>query len=220
MGQAGLNSRREANHESASSQIWFDIVAFEAGMALPLAASPGRLEPSLVSSLTTALGQYRGDLMLGWYDDWVLIERERLRLLCLRGYRRLMEHYSAVGDLENALAAGLSALRIEPLQELVQQHVILHDQVVLAVDLHLGAGPLAEQHAVTGLDVDRDQLALLIPAARTRGDDLALLRLLLCGIGNDDASGGLLLGIDAAHEHAVVQWTEMHAHPPCQVSDV
>ncbi|MCC8944247.1 hypothetical protein H8A97_03795 [Bradyrhizobium sp. Arg62] len=107
-----------------SSQIWFDIVAFEAGIALSLAAAPGRLDPSLVSSLTTALGHYRGDLMLGWYDDWVLIERERLRVLCLRGYRRLMEHFSAVGDLENALAAGLSALRIEPLQELIQQHVI------------------------------------------------------------------------------------------------
>jgi DNA-binding SARP family transcriptional activator len=36
----------------------------------------------------------------------------------------LMEHYAAVGDVENALAAGQSALRIEPLQELVQQRVI------------------------------------------------------------------------------------------------
>src|SRR5689334_16013900 len=97
---------------------------------------------------------------------------------------------------------------------------LLHNQVVLAVDLHLRAGPLAEQHSVSRLDVDRDQLALLIPAAGTRGDDLALLGLLLRGVGDDDAAGGLLLGIDAAHEHAVVQWTEMHAHPPCQVSDV
>ncbi|WP_196232348.1 AfsR/SARP family transcriptional regulator [Bradyrhizobium japonicum] len=109
---------------SVSSQVWFDIVAFETGIAPSLAASPGRLEPALVNGLATALNHYRGDLMLGWYDDWVLVERERLRVLCLRGYRRLMEHYSAARDLENALAAGLSALRIEPLQELVQQHVI------------------------------------------------------------------------------------------------
>ena len=54
----------------------------------------------------------------------MLAERERLRLLCLRGYRRLMEHYAAVGDFENALTAGHAALRIEPLQELVQQRVI------------------------------------------------------------------------------------------------
>ena len=107
-----------------SSQIWFDIVAFENGISLALAAPPGELEPSLAHRLSTALGHYRGDLLLGWYDNWVLIERERLRLLFLRGHRRLMGHYSAVGDIENALAAGLAALRIEPLQEQVQQQVI------------------------------------------------------------------------------------------------
>jgi DNA-binding SARP family transcriptional activator len=107
-----------------SAPILFDIVAFEAGISPCLAAPPGALGPSLRDNLVTALARYRGDLLLGWYDGWVLTERERLRLLCLRGYRRLMEHYAAIGDVENALAAGLSALRIEPLQELVQQRVI------------------------------------------------------------------------------------------------
>jgi DNA-binding SARP family transcriptional activator len=109
---------------SLSAPIWFDIVAFEAGIAPSLGATPGALEPVLLENLTAALRYYRGDLLLGWYDSWVLAERERLRLLCLRGYRRLMEHHAAMGDIENALAAGLSALRIEPLQELVQQRVI------------------------------------------------------------------------------------------------
>jgi DNA-binding SARP family transcriptional activator len=109
---------------SLSAPIWFDIVAFETGIAPSLAASPGELAPSLRDNLVTALSHCRGDLLLGWYDNWVLTERERLRLLCLRGYRRLMEHHGAVGDIENALAAGHAALRIEPLQELVQQRVI------------------------------------------------------------------------------------------------
>jgi DNA-binding SARP family transcriptional activator len=107
-----------------SAPIWFDIVAFETGIAPSLAAPPGELVPPLLENLMSALAHYRGDLLLGWYDNWVLTERERLRLLCLRGYRRLMEHYGAVGDLENALSAGQSALRIEPLQELVQQRVV------------------------------------------------------------------------------------------------
>jgi DNA-binding SARP family transcriptional activator len=97
---------------SQSAPIWFDIVAFETGISPVLTASEGELN------------HYRGDLLLGWYDSWVLSERERLRLLCLRGYRRLMAHYAAVGDVENALAAGHAALRIEPLQELIQQRVI------------------------------------------------------------------------------------------------
>jgi DNA-binding SARP family transcriptional activator len=109
---------------SLSAPIWYDVVAFETGIGPALAAPPGDLDPVLAGSLVAALAHYRGDLLLGWYDGWVLTERERLRLLCLRGYRRLMEHYAAVGDVENALAAGQSALRIEPLQELVQQRVI------------------------------------------------------------------------------------------------
>jgi DNA-binding SARP family transcriptional activator len=109
---------------SLSAPISFDVVAFETEIASPLAASPGELAPMLLGKLETALTHYRGDLLLGWYDGWILTERERLRLLCLRGYRRLMEHYAAIGDFENALTAGHSALRIEPLQELVQQRVI------------------------------------------------------------------------------------------------
>ena len=109
---------------SMAAPIWFDIVAFESGIISALTAPEGRLAPALFDQLVTALAHYRGDLLLGWYDDWVLSERERLRILCLRGYRRLMEHYAAIGELENALSAGLSALRIEPLQELVQQRVI------------------------------------------------------------------------------------------------
>jgi len=55
----------------------------------------------------------------------------------------------------------------------------LHDQVFLTIDLDLGAGPLAEQDAVAGLDVERDQLARLVAGTGTDGDDLAFLGLLL-----------------------------------------
>lgn len=109
---------------SPSSSIWVDIVAFETAILPALAMSNGGLEPKLLQPLISGLSHYRGDLLLGWYDDWVLTERERLRVLCLRGYRRLMEHYAAIGDFENALVAGAAGLRIEPLQELVQQRII------------------------------------------------------------------------------------------------
>ena len=87
---------------------------------------------------------------------------------------------------------------------------LLHDEELLAVDLDLGARPLAEQDAVAGLDVERDELAGFVAGARADGDDLAFLRLLLGGVGNDDAAGGLLFGLDAANDHAVVQGTEFH----------
>src|SRR5262249_37606078 len=45
----------------------------------------------------------------------------------------------------------------------------LHDQELVAVDLHLGARPFAEQHAVADLEIDGDELAGLVAAARANG---------------------------------------------------
>ena len=53
------------------------------------------------------------------------------------------------------------------------------------------------------------QLAALVAGARADGDDLALLRLLLGGVGDDDAALGLLFGLDALDDDAVVQRTEL-----------
>src|SRR5436853_447449 len=90
----------------------------------------------------------------------------------------------------------------------------LHDQEIDAVDLDLGARPLAEQHALADLEVDRNQFAGLVAAARADSHDLALRGLLLGGVGNNDAAGGLLLGIDALDDDAVVKRAEFHGYPP------
>src|SRR5215218_11277102 len=85
---------------------------------------------------------------------------------------------------------------------------LLHDQELVAVELDLGAGPLAEQHPVTGLDAQRDEVALLVAGARADRQDLALHRLLLGGVGDDDPALGLLLLVDALDDNAIVQRSE------------
>src|SRR5262249_44614294 len=87
---------------------------------------------------------------------------------------------------------------------------LLHDQEILAVDLHLGARPFAKQHAVTDLEINGDELACLVAAARADGDDLALRGLFLSGIRNDDAAGGFLFGLHALADDTVVKRTEFH----------
>src|SRR5262245_34059716 len=91
---------------------------------------------------------------------------------------------------------------------------LFHDEKLLAVDLDLGARPFAEQHPVAGLHVEGHKRALLVAGARAHGDDLALLRLLLRGIGDDDAAFGPLILLDTAHDDAVMQWTKLHLLPP------
>ena len=58
-----------------------------------------------------------GDLLPDWYDDWVLIERERFRQLRLQALEALCLASSAVGAHVRAVRAGLAAVAVEPLRE-------------------------------------------------------------------------------------------------------
>ncbi len=87
---------------------------------------------------------------------------------------------------------------------------LLHDQQLLAVDLDLGAGPLAEQHLVALLDVEGHDLAALVAGTGAHCDHFALLGLLCSRVGDDDATGRLRLAFDPTYDDAIVQRTEFH----------
>src|SRR6266851_4868089 len=108
---------------------------------------------------------------------------------------------SSLPAMSSRSTAGRSLLAVDDGQDLV----LAQDDVVLLADLDLAAGILAHQHVVAGLDVHRRALVLVVELARADGDDLGLLRLLLGGVGNDDATPDLLLLFDALDHHAVVQ---------------
>src|SRR5215831_13717005 len=96
------------------------------------------------------------------------------------------------------------------------QVAFLHDHVLYAVELDFGPRPLAEQHPVADLDVDRDELAALIATTRANGNDLSFLRFFLRSIRNDDAAAGFLFSFDPLDDDAIVKWTEFHCCPPNQ----
>ena len=56
---------------------------------------------------------------------------------------------------------------------------------------------------VAGLHVGRDQFAVLGHLALADRHNLALLRLFLGGIGNDDPTLGLVLFLDTLHQYAI-----------------
>src|SRR5206468_9280593 len=90
--------------------------------------------------------------------------------------------------------------------------LLAEDQVLLAVELDLGAGVLAEQHPVAGLHVEGQHLAVLL-LARADRHHLPLLRLLLGRVGDDDAARALLLLLlDAPDDHPVLQRANPNRH--------
>ncbi|MBO4207230.1 AfsR/SARP family transcriptional regulator [Micromonospora echinofusca] len=73
----------------------------------------------------------RHDLLPGWYDDWVLVERERLRQLRLHALEEIARTQLRAGQHGEALQAALEAMRAEPLRETPHR---------LIVQVHLAEG--------------------------------------------------------------------------------
>jgi DNA-binding SARP family transcriptional activator len=57
-----------------------------------------------------------GDLLPGWYEDWVLIEREQIRQLHLHLLEDLARLLTERGRFAEAIDAALEAVRLEPLR--------------------------------------------------------------------------------------------------------
>jgi DNA-binding SARP family transcriptional activator len=67
---------------------------------------------------------HAGELLPDWYDDWVVIERERMRQLCVHALERLSADARAKGRFAQAAEAGLAAVAFEPLRESAHRVVI------------------------------------------------------------------------------------------------
>ncbi len=75
------------------------------------------------------------EILPGWYDDWILVERERHRQLSLHALEALCDHLTEAGRYGPAVLAGLAAVDQEPLREST------HRALVRA---HLAEGNLGE----------------------------------------------------------------------------
>ena len=81
-------------------------------------------------------------------------------------------------------------------------------------DFDVGAGVLAVVDAVADADADLHRLAVVVELARADGDDLALGRLFLGRIGQQDAALGLLFRLGLFHDHAILKGSKFHVSRP------
>lgn len=107
------------------ADLWVDACAFEE------AAARGDVE--------RAAALYTGHLMVGHDDEWLLVERERLRAVLLGVLLELAERHLGAGRGPEALAVLDRLLREDPLRE---------DAVRLAMRVRYGAGDRAGALAV------------------------------------------------------------------------
>lgn len=111
------------------------------------------------------------DLLPDWPDEWLVLERERFRLLRLDALEALCGRLTAIGWYGAAIDAGLAAVAADPLRE--SAHCLL-------IKAHLAEGNLCEarrqvqrchrlMRGELGLDPSADLLELL-PGARIASD--------------------------------------------------
>lgn len=72
------------------------------------------------------------DLLPGWYDDWVVCERERIRQLLLHGLEALCRELIIRDRATEAVEAAMDVIRFEPLREsanrvLIEAHLAEHN---------------------------------------------------------------------------------------------
>ena len=118
-----VNSMGDIGFER-NAPIWLDSEFFERTLVPAVASPRGPLDKAALGELVKALELYRGEYMPGWYDDWVLTQRERLHALRFRGKLRLLEHYEAVDELEDAIDCGHELLRMDALRETVHRRLM------------------------------------------------------------------------------------------------
>ncbi len=92
---------------NTAADYWLDVAEFER-------LSSGTLR---ADRLEAALKLYPHDLLIDLYEDWVIIERERLYNLYLDDLQRLLEHYRDERAYDRAISCAQQILKREPLHE-------------------------------------------------------------------------------------------------------
>lgn len=107
-----------------SADYWLDMEVFE-DAARPLASKPFHtLALPEVERFEAAAGVYSGDALEGFYDDWALRERERLRALWLKALGALFRFHGFHGRYDEAESWGLRLLAADPLREEIHRDLM------------------------------------------------------------------------------------------------
>ena len=126
-------------------------IAIGSGVDIDYHAAIGRaralLEGRDKAGTPQETNQFALDLLPGWGEEWVQLERERLRQLRLHTLEACCYHCIAAGDTARAIDFGLAAVSSAPLRESAQRSLM---------SAHIAEGNHAE--ALSVLDAFRRQL--------------------------------------------------------------
>lgn len=115
-----------AERVSLSNDIdfWVDSIQFEQAFMGLQRVRGEDLDEGRQSALQDALQLYRGNLLEGWGQNWVLFERERFQRMYLELVEKQMAFSEVHGEYKSGLEVGLAGLRQDAAHEGIHQRMI------------------------------------------------------------------------------------------------
>src|SRR5205823_3148032 len=112
-----LSADTHMMHWHPLTPFHLDVAEFEQALTLADAATRRNDQHALQSALEQADSLYRGELLPGCYDEWILPERERLRQCHLQALEQLLRLFEVQGDTLTAIRYAQRLLGLNPLSE-------------------------------------------------------------------------------------------------------
>jgi DNA-binding SARP family transcriptional activator len=121
-----LHTQDDAVFVPAAAPYRVDVLDFERELQACLQDLSVQLSAAsdVVRRVDKSLDRYRGEFLRGFsvsqapdFEEWLVLERERLFLLLLRALTSLIQGFIAWGERDEAIAACQRLLELDPLQE-------------------------------------------------------------------------------------------------------
>ncbi|MGH8603948.1 MAG: AfsR/SARP family transcriptional regulator [Gammaproteobacteria bacterium] len=109
---------------NSNGALSLDVAVFEHAFQSCRGRPGSDLADTQRENLEHAVQLYRGDLLEGWYQDWCLFERERLRDCYLTALGKLICYCDAHGEVDRGLAYADRILRCDPAEEEAYYHMM------------------------------------------------------------------------------------------------
>lgn len=141
-----------------------DVATFEAAI---IHAQNASQQAAKQTALQQVIDAYPGDLLPDFYDDWILIERERLAILYVTALTQLADLYEEERVYTAAITQTQRILKQEPLSEVAHQrlirlHLLNEDRAAALRAYHICATTLREELGVDpGPAIDELYMRLL-----------------------------------------------------------
>lgn len=99
------------------SNLWTDVADFERAFSGAEGIAGRQLDTEKALALKDAVSLYNDDLLPGYYQDWILFERERLQNMYLLMLDKLIVYLQFRGEYEVAQGHAATILRYDPARE-------------------------------------------------------------------------------------------------------